>query len=230
MVQNRHLSQCSPDDKKHQNLRHLRHSAPTTRNRASLHQDVVTDNNSRISPSTSSEESPPRCEEVFRQRRQKTEMPCRCKSVGEGSVLRVSPISPCLITQSGTTHRKSSTCTPKHDPVLSDYHRKSSTGTPKNDQVVLDHHRKYSTVTPKPNPFMCDLYKRAPSVTPKHDIAVFDHLRSGLQQRHKTIVKRNKARSSSKSQLEEEQHEEVFKDKKVCCHYILYINLWNIKN
>lgn len=225
MVQNRHLSQCSPDDKAHQSLRRLRHSAPITRNRASRHQDVVSENHSGISPSPSSEESQPPCEEKnLRHGRQKTEMPCRCKSVGDGSEVRVSSISPCLITQSGTTLRKSSTRTPKHDPVPSDYRRKTSIGTPKNDQVTLDHHRKYSTVSPKPNSLMCDPHKRAPSVTPKHDIGVFDHLRSGLQERHKTIVKRNKPRSSSKSQLEEEQHEEVFKDKKVYfLNYIIHV-------
>lgn len=225
MMQNRHLSQCSPDDKAHQSLRRLRHSAPITRNQASLHQDVVSENHSGISLSPSSEESQPPCEEKnLRHGRQKTEMPCRCKSVGDGSEVRVSSISPCLITQSGTTLRKSSTRTPKPDPVPSDYRRKTSIGTPKNDQVTLDHHRKYSTVSPKPNSLMCDPHKRAPSVTPKHDIGVFDHLRSGLQERHKTIVKRNKPRSSSKLQLEEEQHEEVFKDKKVYfLNYIIHV-------
>lgn len=215
MVQNRHLSQYSPDDKTRQNLQRLRHSAPLTRNRAPLHQDVVIDNQSGISPSASTEESQPQCEEkTLRKRRQNTEMPCRCKSVGEGSVLRVSPISPCLITQSGTIHRKSSNTPPKQDPQVSDHPMKSSTGTLKNSPDVFDHHRKPSTATPKPNRSACDLYKRSPSLTPKYDIAVFDHLKSSLQERHKTIVKRNKPRSSSKSQPEEEKHEEVFKDKK----------------
>lgn len=226
MVQNRHLSQYSPDDKTRQNLQRLRHSAPITRNRASLHQDVVIDNHSGIFPSMSSEESQPQCEEkTLRQRRQNTEMPCRCKSVGEGSVLRVSPISPCLITQSGTIHRKSSNTPTKQDPQVSDHPMKSSTGTLKNSPDVFDHHRKPSTATPKPNRSACDLYKRSPSLNPKYDIAVFDHLKSSLQERHKTIVKRNKPRSSSKSQPEEEKHEEVFKDKKVYCQYILYINI-----